>query len=341
MCPMASIIIPIYNGERYIEQCLDSIINQSYKNIEIIAINDGSLDKSIEILEKYINLDNRIRVINQKNKGPSEARNNGLEHSNGKYILFIDIDDTVEQLYIETMVNKIESENLDLVCCGYKDLSPYGEFEHTDFTFNTSISLDEFVKLVCQGTGGVPWGKIYKHEIIKKYNLKMDKNIFMCEDLVFVLEYASHCKDFGAIDGYLYNYNRFNQDSISSNISIDYIENYRKVFNRINNILIYMEMNEDYIEKIIIDRVQGLTLSLLERQSLDRTRIGKLDAIKNIKFILSYDYINENINKFEAESLIYRIHIGIIKSRKIRCIFMFGNLLDRLKNLKRRIEGIN
>lgn len=341
MGPIVSIIIPIYNGEIHIEQCLDSIINQSYKNIEIIAINDGSIDRSREILEKYTNLDNRIRLINQKNKGPSEARNNGLENSNGKYILFIDVDDTVEQFYIEAMVNKIESENLDLVCCGYKDLSLYGEFDHTDFRFSTSISLDEFVKLVCQGTGGVSWGKIYKHEIIKKYNLKMDKNIFMCEDLIFVLEYVSHCKDFGAIDEYLYNYNRFNPNSISSNISIDYIENYRKVFNRITNILISMEMNEDYIEKIIIDRVQGLTLNLLERQSLDRTRVGKLDAIKNIKFILSHDYINENINKFEAESLIYRIYIVIIKSRNIICIFMFGNLLYRLKNLKKKIEGIN
>ena len=114
----------------------------------------------------------------------------------------------------------------DLVCCGYQDISEHGILDHTDFDFEDSVSLYSFIDMVCKGTGGVLWSKIYKKDIIVKNDLKMDKNLFMSEDLVFVLQYVSYCRSFAAIKEYLYNYNRLNQGSISSNVSIGYLKNF-------------------------------------------------------------------------------------------------------------------
>lgn len=338
MYPKVSIIIPVYNSEKYIDACLNSVLNQSYKNIEVVIVNDGSKDNSLKAIQKYNNIDKRIKLIDQENSGPSEARNNGIIYATGRYIVFIDCDDTVESLYIEKLVNKINTENLDLVCCGYKDLSEYGKIDYTDFKFKGNQSVIDFAKLVCKGTGGVPWGKIYKKDIIVKHNLKMDKEIFMCEDLVFVLEYVSHCKSFGCVDEHLYNYNRLNQNSISSNISIQYIENYKNVFERIRYILASINMEKDEIDEIIKDRIQGFTINLLEKQSLLRLKIGKLKALENIEVILSTDYIQQYISRFRSDNYIYKIYIKIIQSKKARNIYLYGSFLDTLKQIKRKIK---
>ena len=109
---LLSVIIPVYNVEPYLEQCLDSVINQTYKNLEIICINDGSSDNSLKILEKYQKKDSRIKLINQKNKGLSEARNAGLDVAKGEYIAFVDSDDYLElNAYKEAMKVMLQDKN--------------------------------------------------------------------------------------------------------------------------------------------------------------------------------------------------------------------------------------
>ena len=110
-----SVIIPIFNAEDYLEDCLDSIVNQTFKNIEIICVNDGSTDDSLKILKKYQSEDNRIIIYNQENQGSSSARNVGLKNSKGKYIYFIDSDDYLEETALEKLVNISEEKNLDMV----------------------------------------------------------------------------------------------------------------------------------------------------------------------------------------------------------------------------------
>jgi glycosyltransferase involved in cell wall biosynthesis len=119
-----SIIIPIYNMENYLEECIESIIEQSYKNIEIILINDGSTDKSEIICRKYQIKDTRIKLISSKNKGVSNARNLGIEASTGEYISFIDPDDTVDKKYIEKLLIHMKKYCCDIVFCLEKDVYP-------------------------------------------------------------------------------------------------------------------------------------------------------------------------------------------------------------------------
>ena len=113
---IVSIIVPVYNGEKYISRCLDSLINQTYSNLEIVLVNDGSIDKSKEILNEYAKTDNRIKIYDQINQGASVARNIGLEKANGKYIMFVDADDYIDSHMVEEMIKNIKHENTIVFC---------------------------------------------------------------------------------------------------------------------------------------------------------------------------------------------------------------------------------
>ena len=115
---LVTIVVPVYNVEKYLRKCLNSIVNQTYENIEIICVDDGSPDNSINILNEFAQSDKRVKIIRQENQGLSGARNTGINNAIGKYIMFIDSDDWIELNMVELMVNKIENENLDLVVCG-------------------------------------------------------------------------------------------------------------------------------------------------------------------------------------------------------------------------------
>ena len=117
---MISIIIPVYNVSKYLRACLDSVINQTYKDLEIICINDGSTDDSLEILKEYANKDNRIIIIDKKNAGVSAARNDGIDRAGGEYLFCIDSDDYIDNDYLETYVRAIEKEDYDIVVGGFR-----------------------------------------------------------------------------------------------------------------------------------------------------------------------------------------------------------------------------
>ncbi len=123
---LISIIIPVYNVEAYLRECIDSVINQTYKNFEIILVDDGSTDSSGKICDEYVEKDDRITVIHQKNSGPSKTRNTGLENANGKYIYFLDSDDYVESNALELLINTAESNDADLVFFDARSFSDDG-----------------------------------------------------------------------------------------------------------------------------------------------------------------------------------------------------------------------
>ena len=131
MKTIVSIIVPVYNVSKYLNACLDSIQNQTYKDIEVILVNDGSTDNSLEICNTYVNNDNRFKVITQKNQGLSEARNTGLRNYIGQYVFFVDSDDYIKENTIELLLNKALDTNSDLVCC---DMEYLYDDMHTEFT---------------------------------------------------------------------------------------------------------------------------------------------------------------------------------------------------------------
>lgn len=223
---LVSIIVPVYNCENFIKDCIESLINQTWKNIEIIIVDDGSEDNTKNIVQNYCLIDSRIKLYSKSNSGPSVARNYGISKSSGKYISFCDADDTLSENYIKKLVELAINDNYDIVVCGYTDISKYGEVNLNDF-YKDKNQLDkkEFTNCIFKGVGGTVWGKLFKREIINNNNIKFNPQIYMCEDMIFVLNYAMKCRSYGAIKDYLYKYNRLNANSISKRLNLKYYDN--------------------------------------------------------------------------------------------------------------------
>lgn len=184
-----SVIIPVYNVERYLETCLDSVINQTYQNLEIIIINDGSTDSSLEICKKYEKLDKRIILIDQKNKGLSGARNFGIKKATGDYIHFLDSDDYINLNYYEKMIEALGNTNADIVLGGfYNELSPIQKSVRYKFSYCYTSVYDRLV-------GTSLFFYRFACQYLVKKSLLTDNNILFTEgryfeDLLFTLQVA-------------------------------------------------------------------------------------------------------------------------------------------------------
>lgn len=194
-----SVIVPIYNMEKYLKKCLDSLVNQTLNEIEIIAINDGSTDNSISILNEYSKKYKNIRLFNNENQGISKARNFGIEKAKGKYIAFVDSDDYVETNMLEIMYNKAISDDLDIVVCDYynyyENTGKIEEFKIVDFE-NTNIKNNR--KLLFQ-INPSPWNKIYKKSLFNDKEYRFPIGI-KYEDLGYIPILLSKAKKIGKVN---------------------------------------------------------------------------------------------------------------------------------------------
>lgn len=189
MC-MVSIIVPIYNVEKYLEECLDSLLRQTYKDIEIILVDDGSQDYSPEICDKYAQKDARIRVIHKQNAGVSAARNTGIDHAEGEYIMFCDSDDVAHPQWVEYHVRAI-NENPDsfIVSDLVKFLDNRSNYQLLKFDTYKCTFYEIFIKYL----SGFPFNKIFSREIIKANHLYFDEAVPLAEDVIFNANYYRYC----------------------------------------------------------------------------------------------------------------------------------------------------
>lgn len=196
---MISIIIPCYNAEKTIKRCLESVISQTYKNIEIVIINDGSTDKTDSIIKKYIN-DNRIKYYNRSNHGIGKTRNFGIKEATGEYITFLDSDDYLPNDAIDNLYKLAQKNKLDLVVSDYyvdnKNIKSekIKSFPITNVKNNPNLIFD--INLA-------PWNKLYKKELIE--NIKFEENL-KYEDAPFVIESIIKAKKIGKLDKETYYY---------------------------------------------------------------------------------------------------------------------------------------
>lgn len=205
-----SIIIPIYNLENYLKDCLESVLCQTYANIEVILIDDGSRDNSLQICREYSLVDKRVKVLSQKNHGVSYARNRGIEEAKGEYLLFVDGDDCIEPFYVERYLSAAEQNKADIVIGGITFLMLDGEVKEKRL-----VSLGKFEKelwnIVCldeTGLFGYVSNKLYRTELLKKNKIFFNEAMYVQEDLDFALSAYGVGKKFYLIDfcGYIYRY---------------------------------------------------------------------------------------------------------------------------------------
>lgn len=220
MCK-ASVIIPAYNVENYIERCILSCINQTFKDIEIIVVNDGSTDKTLEKIEYYKSKDNRIVVIDKKNEGVNEARRSGFEIANGEYILFVDGDDWIKDNTIEVLYKEAKKKNYDIV--QYKWIEKNNKNEYKS-EMSKNIKNKSLVELLLQGeVSPTIWSKFIRKKFIEDNDIKFPRNISYAEDLTFNCILSIYNPKFVIIDEHLYYYCR-REGSLDNGINIHMLD---------------------------------------------------------------------------------------------------------------------
>lgn len=213
--PKFSVIIPVYNAEKYIDECVQSLLNQKYKDFELILVNDCSTDNSLELCKHYEKQDNRVMVLSQeKNQGVSAARNHGLEHASGKYILFVDSDDFVAENYFETLDLLTANSSRELIVFGNYDyvISDKNKPTVSLSSMNcniTSTEEDAWNKLFLNSFFASPCNKIFLREILVQYGIRFDAECVCYEDYIFNVEYCKHIDHFTVSDKPLYYYRQF------------------------------------------------------------------------------------------------------------------------------------
>ena len=210
MKPAVSIIVPVYNGEKTLERCVDSVLKQEYKDFELFLINDGSSDKTREICERYAAADDRVLVIHKENSGVSESRNMAIAQAHGEYLQFLDCDDWITPDATKLLVRAAKEEQADLVIADFYRVIGERLSHKGDIEIDGVMDQEAFVGCMMEKPAdfyyGVLWNKLYRRDIIMKHHLQMNPEISWCEDFMFNLEYIRHAETFCALQIPIYYY---------------------------------------------------------------------------------------------------------------------------------------
>ena len=215
--PIVSIIVPVYNAAKPLDRdktvlhrCIDSILNQEYRDYELIVVDDGSKDESGKILDEYAAKDSRIKVIHKENSGVSNTRNLAIQNARGKYIQFLDADDWITTDATKSLVRTMEESKADLVIADFYRVVGENTSHKGRIDSDKVLTRDEFADYMIQNPAdyyyGVLWNKLYKKSIIDAYHLKMDASLSWSEDFIFNLEYLLHVKHVAPLQLPIYYY---------------------------------------------------------------------------------------------------------------------------------------
>ena len=334
-----SIIIPVYGVEKYISQCLESVINQSYENIEIIVVNDGTKDNSMKIVEEYL-LDERIKIINKENGGLASARNRGIEEATGEYIYFLDSDDWIEVNTIEVLVE--ESNNLDII---------YSNFWYFDEKNKKKRKNKEKIKSNMSMTGEyllgysteiMVWNKIYKKSFLEEKQLRFLEGIIH-EDEEFTFKCYMNSPQVKYIDIYTYNYRINRENSIMNDI-----KNKEKIEYSIKSFEMIVEnlkksLKDDFSEFIKLrfflrERNLKNFISKKRERSISKEEIINFEKELNNFDMKNFNKLEKNIIKNEIRNILLQKNFPIF--RKIYWRNRIINMKFLRKVISRRIRGI-
>lgn len=333
-----SIIIPVYNSSETLEKCLESVMCQTYKNIEIICVNDGSIDNSVSIIKKYQKQDSRIIFIDQKkNFGPAITKNTGIDAATGDYLSFVDSDDYINEDMIEKMINYAENNKLDIVRCHYNNYND-GVLVTQKLSFDTCVlnsnQKTEFLNMLLDGS--IP---AYMQLIMINRNLLIKNKIsigdkYYLEDLLFYIKLLDITDKIGIINFPLYNYVN-NSNGLTFSLSKD------KILKRIDGLLYYNKeakkiVNEEYQHGIIDNRTTYLIIhflyELLVVSSDNKSNIVKILKKKQVNEVLSNSGLGQLNDSFTRVSYI------CIKLQKYKLLFLWFNFAKKIINMKRKLK---
>ena len=224
MTPMVSMIVPVYNSEKTLSRCIDSILNQTYRDFELILLNDGSTDTSGEICDAYAKRDSRVRVVHKENTGVSDTRNRGIDLARGEYLQFLDSADWITPDATALFVRTATEQQCDMVISQFyrvigEHVSQKGAIDE-DGLMDRSTYANHMMQKPADFYYGVLWNKFYKRSIITEHRLRMDQSISWCEDFMFNLEYVRHTQTIYAMKVPVYYYVKTKGSLVSQGMSM-------------------------------------------------------------------------------------------------------------------------
>jgi glycosyltransferase involved in cell wall biosynthesis len=278
--PVLSIIVPVYNSEKTLTQCLDSIISQTLTNFECILVDDGSTDKSPAICNEYVQKDSRIQVLHKPNEGASAARNDGIKAACGEYIAFVDSDDYILPDMYRLLLEEIENEKKELVCCGYTHRNKV--YLPPPFFYGASTAQAVY-HLEHSELFGLIWNKLYLVKIIKTHNISFHAGQYFGEDMFFNLQYFGLINSFCLVDKALYVYCENSQSISKKRPSFDQC---LSRFNNVSSSITKLRENqgENYINRILsLDFTYTVFLIRVLYQPKKENKINRYMTIKMVK----------------------------------------------------------
>lgn len=306
--PKVSVIVPVYNVEKYLKQCLDSIVNQTYKNLEIIIVNDGTKDNSMKIVEEYLQ-DKRIKVINKKNGGLGSARNRGIEEATGDYISFVDSDDYIDLNMYEKLINVIRGEEIIIFNHSrFDDIT--GEIVKKNYTKESKMKkLEKRINYLYSNIENSCWNKIYKADFIKKNKFRFMEILY--EDVCWNIEVFYKAEKVRLLneDFYFYRVNRKNSImEKSKGKDKKFLEfqkkSYKEIFERLNYLI---EKNNEF----------GKIIYLLSERENWRAKLSGELYFKDIDIYLEKYFKEQSQNKIEKKLLIEKLN-ETLKSKNVK-----------------------
>lgn len=304
--PLISVIVPIYKVEKYLQKCIDSILSQTYENLEIILVDDGSPDSCGIICDEYEKNDSRIKVIHKRNGGLADARNTGMKEANGQYIAFIDGDDWIDPDYYLDLYTKID--DCDVLICGYKSVNEQGKeielctFEECSINPNCDMAGKVFESLMYTSALGFAWNKLYKAELVKTVKFE---ELMPREDIAFnllVISKASKVKLIGSVVGYNWVQHL---SSITHTIGLSYVD---KTLNISDRLLEIVEASDLKCKWSIYDYVMKVLLAdTILVGVISNTNIEKTEKKKCLHKLLKHAEIGKHLRLKNHEPIYFQI----------------------------------
>jgi glycosyltransferase involved in cell wall biosynthesis len=304
-----SIIVPVYNVDKFLSRCMDSLLNQTMKEIEIILVDDGSTDSCPIMCDYYARIDNRIKVIHKLNEGLGFARNSGLEIATGDFVSFVDSDDYVELNMYETLYTKVKEFYLDTLFCGFNivdsknNIHNISEVKECTF-FNSKEEIQGFLLDMIGTESSYPfdrkyqmsvWHAIYSRSIIEKNKIRFcSEKEFISEDIIFHIDYLHNASKIGIIPNSMYYYcHNINNTSLSITFRNDRFERYIILYNEIKTRL-KINDTDNRAKRMLIGYTRSLLFHLSDYNFTFNNKIKIIDSITSnriwIDFHKEYDY---------------------------------------------------
>lgn len=341
--PTVSVVVPVYNGEKYIKQCVDNLKAQIYSDIEVFFVDDGSKDKSGELLDYYVKNDNRFRVIHKENGGTARARNTGLDNATGKYITFLDVDDEYKPEMIEKMIKVMEKYQVELAVCGFyfkienvkdeKTVTTY--LEEKKYPFSVFKSFDElkeqYIPIWDSDLFSNVWNKLYSMDAIHKYGFRFRDGHVYTEDRVFNRLYLSKCHSLVMMDECLYYYVRERTGSTTEKYREDSFtirdKEYNEFTEHFKQLGIWNGESREYTSREFIERIAGCIENVFHA--------GKQKSIKEkyeiIGNMIHHKDVREAIKYAKCRSKKMRIFILPIRWNCTLGAFIFGEIIYHIR----------